>query len=72
MLLLQFQLFCLRLRNPDLFTGRACCTLDNYYDYYYLTMLVIYEHFNILTMFCYNIHPAQPEEDWPPLIAWFL
>ena len=23
-------------------------------------------------MFCYNLHPAQPEEDWPPLIAWFL
>ena len=19
-----------------------------------------------------NLHPAQPEEDWPPLIAWFL
>ena len=39
---------------------------------YYLTMLVIYEHLNILAMFCYNLHPAQPEEDWPPLIAWFL
>jgi hypothetical protein len=25
MLLLQFQLFCLRLWNPDLFTGRATC-----------------------------------------------
>ena len=24
-LLLQFQLFCLRLWNPDLFTGRATC-----------------------------------------------
>uniref|UniRef100_A0A8C7RUA5 Myocilin n=1 Tax=Oncorhynchus mykiss TaxID=8022 RepID=A0A8C7RUA5_ONCMY len=23
-------------------------------------------------MFCYNLHPAQPEEDWPPLIVWFL
>jgi hypothetical protein len=35
-------------------------------------MLVIYEHLNILAMFCYNLHPAQPEEDWPPRIAWFL
>ena len=41
----------------------SCCTLDNYCDYYYLTMLVIYEHLNILAMFCYNLHPAQPEED---------
>jgi hypothetical protein len=78
-LLLQFQLFYLRLWKPDLFTGRAtcprpavfnsletagvveilsmigyenqltftpevltCCTRDNC-DYYYLTMLVIYE-----------------------------
>jgi hypothetical protein len=24
---------------------------------------------NILAMFCYNLHPAQPEEYWPPLIA---
>ena len=39
---------------------------------YYLTMLVIYEHLNILAMFCYNLHPAQQEEDWPPLISWFL
>jgi hypothetical protein len=50
----------------------TCCTLDNYCNYCYLTMLVIYEHLNILAMFCYNFHPAQPEEDWPPLIAWFL
>jgi hypothetical protein len=34
-------------------------------------MLVIYEHLNILAMFCY-FNPAQPEEDWPALIAWFL
>jgi hypothetical protein len=27
---------------------------------------------NILAMFCYNLHPAQQEVDWPPLIAWFL
>ena len=40
--------------------------------YYHLTLLVIYEHLNILAMFCYNLHPAQPEEDWPPLIFWFL
>ena len=26
----------------------------------------------ILAMFCYNLHSAQPEEDWPLLIAWFL
>ena len=32
-------------------------------------MLVIYEHLNILAMFCYNLHLVQPEEDWPPLIA---
>jgi hypothetical protein len=49
-----------------------CCTLDNLCDYYYLTLPVIYEHLNILAMFCYNLHPAQPEEDWPPLRAWFL
>ena len=34
-------------------------TLDNYYDYYYLTMLVIYAHLNILAMVCYNLHSAQ-------------
>ena len=49
--------------TPEVLT---CCTLDNYCDYYYLTMLVIYEHLNILAMFCYNLHPGQPEEDWPP------
>ena len=32
-------------------------------------MLVIYEHLNILAMFCYNLYPAQPEEDWPPHIC---
>ena len=36
----------------------TCCTLDNYCDYYYLTMLVIYDHLNILAMFCYNLHPS--------------
>ena len=94
-LLLQFQLFCLRLSNLDLCTGRAtlswtccfrlslsvstsecsamksqltftpevltCCTLYNHCENYYLTLLVIYEHLNILAMFC--LHPAQPEED---------
>ena len=24
---------------------------------------------NILAMFCYNLHPAQPEEDWPSHIC---
>uniref|UniRef100_A0A4W5LLE0 Protein zwilch n=1 Tax=Hucho hucho TaxID=62062 RepID=A0A4W5LLE0_9TELE len=43
----------------------TCCTLYNHWDYYYLTLLVIYERLNILSMFCYNLHPAQPEEDWP-------
>jgi hypothetical protein len=48
--------------TPEVLT---CCTLDNYCDYYYyLTMLVIYEHLNILAMFCYNLHPVQPEEDF--------
>jgi hypothetical protein len=50
----------------------TCCTLDNHCDYYYLTLLVIYESLNILAMFCYNLHPAQPAEDWPPLRAWFF
>ena len=54
--------------TPEVLT---CCTLDNHCDYY-LTLLVIYEHLNIVAMFCYNLHPAQPEEDWPPLIAQFL
>ena len=31
--------------TPEVLT---CCTLDNYCDYYYLTMLVIYEHLNII------------------------
>jgi hypothetical protein len=35
-------------------------------------MLVIYGHLNILAMFCYNLHPAHPEEDEQSLIAWFL
>jgi hypothetical protein len=26
----------------------------------------------LMAMLCYNLHPAQPEEDWSPLIAWFL
>ena len=54
----------------------SCCTLYNHCDYYYLTVLVIYECLKILkndlalmTMYSYNLHPAQPEEDWPPLIA---
>ena len=50
--------------TPEVLT---CCTLDNYCDYY-LTMLVSYEHLNILAMFCYNLHLVQPE-DWPPLIV---
>jgi hypothetical protein len=50
---------------PDIY---CCCTLDNHYDYY-LPLLVIYENLNILAMFCYNLHPAQAEEEWPPLIA---
>ena len=56
-------------------TWTCCCSSFNCSAcdyYYYLTMLVIYEHLNILAMFCYNLHPAQPEEDWPPHIAWFL
>ena len=48
------------------------CTLYNHCGYYYLTLLVIYERLNILAMFCYNLHPAQTEEDWPPLRAWSL
>ena len=44
-----------------------------------LTLLIIYERLNILknnlvlmAMYSYNLHLAQPEEDWPPLRAWFL
>jgi hypothetical protein len=54
--------------TPEVLT---CCTFCNHYDYY-LTLLVIYEHLNILknnlalmAMYSYNLHPAQPEEDWP-------
>jgi hypothetical protein len=32
----------------------------------------LYEHVNILAMFCYNLPQAEPEEDWPPLRGWFL
>jgi hypothetical protein len=46
--------------TPEVLT---CCTLNNHCDYY-LTLLVICEHLNILAMFCYNLNPAQPEEDW--------
>ena len=45
----------------------TCFTLYNHSDYY-LTLPVIYECLNILVMFCYNLYPAQPEEDWPPLV----
>jgi hypothetical protein len=55
--------------TPEVLT---CCTLYNHYDYYYFTLLVIYERLNILAMYCYNLHPEQPEEDWPPLRALFL
>ena len=48
------------------------CTLYNHCNYYYLALLVISKRLNILAMFYYNLHPAQPEKDWPPLIAWFL
>jgi hypothetical protein len=55
------------------FVVLTCCTLYNHCDYYYyLTLLLIYELLNILAMYCYNFHPAQTEEDWPPLRAWFL
>jgi hypothetical protein len=36
-----------------------------------LTMLVIYEHLNILAMFCYNLHSAQPEEDLSFVFVFF-
>ena len=49
--------------TPEVLT---CCTLDNLCDYYYLTLLVIYEHLNILAMLCYNLHPTQSEEDGHP------
>jgi hypothetical protein len=45
--------------TPEVLT---CYTLYNHCDYYYLTLLVIYEHLNILAMYCYNLYPAQPEE----------
>jgi hypothetical protein len=41
----------------------TCCTLYYHCDYYYLTLLVIYERLNILAMFIFNLHPAQPEEN---------
>ena len=51
--------------TPEVLT---CCTLDNYCDYYYLTMLVIYKRLNILAMYSYNLNPAQPQKDCPPLV----
>ena len=50
----------------------TCCTLNNHCDYYFFKLLVVYEHLNILAMFCYNRYPEQPDDDWPPLTAWFL
>ena len=38
--------------TPEVLT---CCTLYNHCDYYYLTLLVIYERLNILAMYCYNL-----------------
>ena len=55
--------------TPEVLT---CCTLYNHCNYYYFTRLVIYECLNILAMYCYNLYPAQPEEDWPTLRAWIL
>jgi hypothetical protein len=26
----------------------------------------------LMAMYSYNLHQAQPEEDWPPVRAWFL
>ena len=26
----------------------------------------------LMAMYSYNLHPAEPEEDWPPRRAWFL
>ena len=49
--------------TPELLT---CWTLYNRCDFYYLTLLVMCEHLNILAVFCYNLHLAQPEEDLPP------
>ena len=53
--------------TPEVLT---CCTRDNHCDYYYLTLLVIYESLNILkndlalmVIYSYNLHRAQPEED---------
>uniref|UniRef100_A0A4W5MYK2 Forkhead box N4 n=1 Tax=Hucho hucho TaxID=62062 RepID=A0A4W5MYK2_9TELE len=42
--------------TPEVLT---CCTLYNHCDYYYLSLLVICEHLNILAMYCCNLHPAQ-------------
>ena len=61
--------------TPEILT---CCTLYNF-CHYYLILLVIYERLNILknnlvlmAMYSYNLHLAQPEEDWPPFRALFL
>jgi hypothetical protein len=50
----------------------TCCTQYNHCDYY-LTLLVIYEHLNILkndlalmSMYSYNVHLVQPEKTTPP------
>ena len=73
---------CLAMKNQWTFTPEVltCCILYNHWDYYYyVTLLVIYERLNILknylaltAMYSYNLHPAQPEEDCPPVRAWFL
>ena len=49
--------------TPDVLT---CCTLLNHSDYYYLTLLVIYERLGIVAMFCYNLHRhSQKSTDHP-------
>ena len=60
---------------PQTFTPEVlpCCTRYNYCNYY-LTLLVINEHLNILKnnlalMVRYSYNQAQPEEDWPDLRA---
>ena len=69
---------CLAMKSQLTFTPEVLTTLYNHCDYY-LTLLVIYKRLNILknnlalaAIYSYNLHPAQLEEGWPTLTAWFL
>jgi hypothetical protein len=86
MLLIQFVVFaistsdCLAMKIQMTFTSEVltCCTLYNHPDYY-LTLLDIYEHLNmlknnlaLLAMYSYNLYPSEPDSSLGFFLASYL